>query len=234
MKKYIIFGVGAFISDLFDLIHSNDGRVAKIYQNVEEVRHERVRPLEDRVDLLGYDVEVHTSLDSFVKPEEDVAYVTGCLTVQKYKLVEELRRRFDLTFSSLIHPTVAIGSNVNIGEGVLVNVGVVIAPNVHLGDFCSVNRAASIGHDTLIGKYSQVGPGASVAGSCRVGSHSFVGIGACILDRLQVGDWAVVGAGSVVTKDVSDAAVVIGVPAKKIRDNKNRDFKKYQEGFLSS
>ena len=86
MKKYIIFGAGSFLSDLFDLIHSNNGRVAKIYQNVPETRQERVLTLKERVGLLGYDVEVHTTLDSFVQPTEEVGYALGCLTVQKYKL----------------------------------------------------------------------------------------------------------------------------------------------------
>lgn len=234
MKKYIIFGTGSFLSDLFDLIHSNNGRVAQIYQNVQEVRQERVLSLQDRAALLGYEVETHTSLDSFVKPAEDVSYVIGCLTVQKYKLIEELQQRFSLAFTSLVHPTAVIGSNVHIGEGVIINAGTIIAPNVFLDDFCSINRAASIGHDTWIGKYSQISPGVTLAGSCQVGKHSFIGMGACVLDRLHIGDWAIIGAGSLVTRDFSEAVVAYGSPAKKIRENENRDFAKYQASLPSS
>jgi len=234
LKKYIIFGAGAFLSDLFDLIHMNNGRVSQIYQNVKETTDDRVISLRERVNLLDYEVEVHPSLESFVKPDEEVSYVIGCLTVQKYKLVEELKQNHGLYFDSLIHPSVSLGSNVHIGEGLIINAGTVIAPNVYLDDFCSVNRAASIGHDTKIGKFSQVGPGVSLAGSCRIGNHSFIGIGACILDRLHIGDWAVIGAGSVVTKDIEESVVALGAPARKIRKNKNQDFTKYQATLLSS
>jgi len=222
------------LSDLFDLIHSTNGRVAKIYQNVTETRYERVLTLKERIDLLGYDVEVYPSLDSFVQPAEEVGYVLGCLTVQKYKLIEELKKRFAIRFDSLVHPSVLLGSNVHIGEGVLVNTGAVIAPNVYLDDFCSINRSVSIGHDTQIGKYSQISPCVSLAGSCKIGNHSFIGIGASVLDRLNIGDWAVIGAGSVVTRDIAEAVIAYGAPAKKIRENENRDFAKYQASLLSS
>ena len=234
MNKYVIFGTGAFLSDLFDLIHSNNGRVIKIYQNMKEVLHDRVICLQDRINLLGYDVEVHNSLDSFGVPSEDVFFVIGCLTVQKYKLIEELKQRFAITFASLVHPTAVIGSNVHIGEGVTINAGTVVAPNVYLDDYCSINRGTSIGHETRIGKYSQISPGVSLAGSCHIGNFSFIGIGACVLDRLHIGDWAIIGAGSLVTKDIAEAVVAYGVPAKKIKENENRDFISYKTSLTSS
>ena len=45
-----------------------------------------------------------------------------------------------------------------------------------------------------------------------------IGHGAIIMPGLTIGDGAVVGSGAVVTKDVAPYAVVVGVPAKKIKD----------------
>ena len=65
MKKYIIFGVSAFLSDIIDIIHANGHRVAKLYLNMPEVRHERVIGFHQRLSLLDYKVEVHEDLSSF-------------------------------------------------------------------------------------------------------------------------------------------------------------------------
>jgi carbonic anhydrase/acetyltransferase-like protein (isoleucine patch superfamily) len=57
----------------------------------------------------------------------------------------------------------------------------------------------------------------AVIHSARIGRGSLIGIGAVILDGVTVGAGCIVGAGSVVTKDVPERSLVIGVPAKVVR-----------------
>ncbi len=52
----------------------------------------------------------------------------------------------------------------------------------------------------------------------RVGHDTWIGHGAIIMPGVTVGDGAVVGSGAVVTKDVPPFAVVVGVPARRIKD----------------
>jgi acetyltransferase-like isoleucine patch superfamily enzyme len=54
--------------------------------------------------------------------------------------------------------------------------------------------------------------GPTVKKNARIGSN------ATILPGIVIGEDAVVGAGSVVTKDVPDGKLVLGVPARVIRD----------------
>lgn len=51
----------------------------------------------------------------------------------------------------------------------------------------------------------------------KIGDNVWIGAKATILGGVTVGDGAVVGAGSVVTRDVPENAVSVGVPAKMIK-----------------
>lgn len=52
----------------------------------------------------------------------------------------------------------------------------------------------------------------------RIGRGAWLGANVTILPGVNIGDGAVVGAGSVVTKDVEPNAVVVGSPARKVRE----------------
>ena len=47
--------------------------------------------------------------------------------------------------------------------------------------------------------------------------YAWISYNACILKGVTIGEGAIIGAGSVVTKDVPDYAVVVGVPAKVVK-----------------
>lgn len=49
-----------------------------------------------------------------------------------------------------------------------------------------------------------------------LGDDCWIGAGAIILPGVTIGKMAIVGAGAVVTKNVNDHSIVVGVPAKEI------------------
>ena len=226
MQKYIIIGVDNLLNDYFDAIHEMGGKVAAIYQNMLPPPIRRGPTIRERIEMQSYDIELYDNLDSF-DPTPGYKYIQGLNTVQKYRMIEKLKQDFDLTFDTIVHPRAYVGSNVNIGEGVFVNAMSIIGPNARLDDFCSVNRGAMLGHDVDIGKFSRIGPSVSLAGATVIGPKCSIGMGACILDYVTVGAWSAIGAGSVVTKDVPEGVVSFGAPARIVRENENRSFKKY-------
>lgn len=52
--------------------------------------------------------------------------------------------------------------------------------------------------------------------SIQVGSHVFIGVNTIVMPGVTIGSNVVIGAGSVVTKDIPDNSVAIGVPAKVV------------------
>ena len=223
MRKFIIFGIGSYLSDIFDIIHCNDGKVHKIFQNIPEIIADRTISLKERLSFLPYDVQVYDSLVEF-KPEPGCEYALGCTVVEKDRLVNHLRAHHTLYFTPLVHQRAHLGSNVVIGEGVLIAPHATVSPNTVLGRFSFINRAASIGHDVHIGEYSRVGPSAAIAAFCKIGCRTSVNIGATVIDRIHIGDNSVVGAGALVTRDLPDNVVAFGTPANIVRDKPLENF----------
>lgn len=50
----------------------------------------------------------------------------------------------------------------------------------------------------------------------RVGNNVYIGTGAYIMPGVKIGDNCIIGAGTIVTKDVLDNSVTVGVPARVI------------------
>jgi carbonic anhydrase/acetyltransferase-like protein (isoleucine patch superfamily) len=73
------------------------------------------------------------------------------------------------------------------------------------------------GKPTILEDYVTVGHRA-VVHSAYIERGSLIGIGAIVLDGVRVGAGSIVGAGSVVTKDVPARSLVVGVPAKLLRE----------------
>lgn len=54
--------------------------------------------------------------------------------------------------------------------------------------------------------------------SAEIGNDVWIGTNVTIIGNIKIGDGAVIGAGSVVTKDVEPYSIVVGNPAKKIKE----------------
>ena len=141
-------------------------------------------------------------------------YILGPTTPTRAVLAAELRRRFDLPFHTLVHPSAYVSPLAMLGSGTFVGARSVIAAGATLDEHVFVNRGATIGHDTSIGAFSRIQPGCNIGGLSRLGRGVTVGIGATLVERLIVGDNVVIGAGSTVLGDIPENVMVIGTPAR--------------------
>jgi sugar O-acyltransferase (sialic acid O-acetyltransferase NeuD family) len=115
---------------------------------------------------------------------------------------------------ALVHPTVVVGGDVEIGEGTVVAAGSHITTNVRVGRHVQVNVGSIVSHDTLIADYATLSPGVRINGDVDVGRSAFLGTGAVVVRGHTVGAGAIVGAGAVVVRDVEPGITVAGVPAR--------------------
>ena len=128
-------------------------------------------------------------------------------------------------FTSTISPKALIGSyEIAILQGCNILSGVTISNTNKVGKGCLIYYDAVITHDCIIGNFVEISPKVTVLGRCQIGSFSHLGTNSTILPNIKVGKNVIVGAGSVVTKDLPDNCVAVGIPAKIIKDNLSLDF----------
>lgn len=122
-------------------------------------------------------------------------------------------------FEQVIHPTAVIASSVKLGEGVQVMAGAVIQPSTIIGPNVLINTRACVDHDCRIEAHVHVAPGVTLSGGVHVHDTVHIGTGATVIQGIDVGREAVVGAGAAVVRDVAAGATVLGVPARRIRND---------------
>lgn len=111
------------------------------------------------------------------------------------------------------------GKNIFVGDNFLANYNVTIldiAP-VHIGDNTMIGpntMISTINHPLdAAGRRKHLG----IAKPVNIGNDVWIGGNVTIVPGVTIGNNVVIGAGAVVTKDIPDNSLAVGVPAKVIR-----------------
>lgn len=161
--------------------------------------------------------------DDLVKTNKRLGVVLGIGNPNMVELlVEKYLKNNNLVFPNVIHPN-AVGdwSQVKMGVGNVICAGNIFTTNITLGDFNYFNLSCTIGHDAVIRDFNIINPSTNISGGVEIGISNLIGTGAQILQYIKIGNHNILGAGSVVSKEVSDSGVYVGIPARRIKDISN-------------
>lgn len=119
-----------------------------------------------------------------------------------YRIAMRVFTHYKYKFGCLIPHTTSVGRGLYLGH----IRDIVINERAVIGDNCNISQGVTIGQANrgrrkgtpVIGRNVYIGPGAKIVGAVRVGDH------------------VAIGANCVVTDDVPDHAVVVGVPGRVI------------------
>lgn len=133
----------------------------------------------------------------------------------------------DFSQAAFIAANAIVIGSVNIKAGVSIWYGAVVRGDVEridIGECTNIQDGAILhgdpGFPTILEDHVTVGHRA-VIHSAYIERGSLIGIGAIILDGVRVGASSIIGAGAVVTKDIPPFSLVVGVPAKVLRQITN-------------
>ena len=149
--------------------------------------------------------------------------IANFFAIAKFHLVARIISQFSRFLTGIeIHPKAKIGKNLFIDHGM----GVVIGETSEIGDNVTIYHMATLGG---------ISPSVNSNEQRNIKRHPtlkdnvVVGSGAQILGPVTIGKNAKIGANAVVTKDVPENAVMVGIPAKNVGETSGSDenFKPY-------
>lgn len=139
------------------------------------------------------------------------------IAIGNNRIREMIAEKYAVNWATLIHPTAVIGREVELKAGTVVMANAVINPSARIGMHCIINTGAVIEHDNFLDDYVHVSPNAALAGTVHAGKRVHVGVGACVKNNVTITDDVTIGAGAAVVKDITEAGVYVGVPARRIK-----------------
>lgn len=208
MKKIYILGSGGFAKEVYSLISDIGGYAPEGFIDIEE--KEPVQVGNEQLPVFA-----ESYLDRL---EERPALAIG---VGDPRLIRKLTTRFGdkYEFPNLIHPSV-IGhfKGISMQKGNIITANCVFTISITIGSFNIFNLCTTIGHDVVIGDHNVINPAVNISGGVTIGNANLLGVNATILQYKRIGNDSVIGASSLVTKDVEDNVLVVGLPAVKLKN----------------
>jgi sugar O-acyltransferase (sialic acid O-acetyltransferase NeuD family) len=212
MRKYAIYGAGAFGQELFltikDMSLNGDG-------------HQFVGFIDD-FKAIGTQVKYGTVIGGIdfinnVDYELDIA-----IAINSSKVISETYEKIinpKVRFPNFIHPSVAYldKDSVTIGKGNIIARDGIVSFDVKLGDFNCFNTRVSIGHHVEMGSFNIFNPNVQLSGSVKIGDANMFGLNAGIIPGKKIGNRNTIGAGSILTRSIQDDALYVGNPAQKMK-----------------
>ena len=148
-------------------------------------------------------------------------YSRWVLTKVNIPGIKHILKLFAILWHKIIEITTGIDlpSRAEIGKGVYIAHfgGIFINENVKIGDYCTLSQDIAIG---VAGRGDK-------RGCPTLGERVYLAPGCRIIGAIAIGNEVAIGANAVVTKDLPDKAVAVGVPAKIINYKGNADFTIY-------
>ncbi|WP_159611359.1 acyltransferase [Glutamicibacter sp. JC586] len=122
--------------------------------------------------------------------------------------------------------------NIRIGEDATVKIGADLTTTTMFIDSAVEGVTVSFGDDEMIASQNQfraddghpifdvsTGKRVNPAKDFIVGNHVWIGAKATLLGGAKIGDGSVIGFGSIVTKRIPNNVIVVGAPAKVVRQS---------------
>lgn len=111
---------------------------------------------------------------------------------------------------------VVIDDDVEIGANVCIDRGTI--ENTIIGEGSKIDNLCHIAHNVVVGKNVRIVAMAVICGSAVINDGAYIGPGAIVKNQVSVERNSIVGIGSLLMQDAPENKVLVGIPAKIIRE----------------
>lgn len=205
MKKIIVIGNGGHAKEVYTLIKSLSLENKLIGFSIPE-------------NLINQEFFLNKPIIPISKINKEIHKVTvavGDPNLRREIVENELPK--DLEYINLIASQSYIGSDNNIGKGVIIMPFCHITTNINIGDHSHLYSGTSIGHDSQLGNFFSSGAGVSISGNNKIGESVYFGNNSSIKQGLEVYDDVTIGMNSCVVNNIYEKGTYVGIPSKKIK-----------------
>jgi len=119
---------------------------------------------------------------------------------------------------SLIDPSAFVSRMAQIGVACVIFPNCYVGLRARIGDYVFCLSGCSINHDDVIEDRVVLASGVHLAGHTHVEAECYLGQGCTVRQHIRIGRGSLIGMGAVVVKDVPPNTVMVGNPARKLRD----------------
>lgn len=209
MKTLCIYGCGGMGREIADLSR----RIGKWHQVIFIVDGAVTNREVDEIKVYT----LPEALNHF--PKDGLEFIVSVGEPASRKALYEKLADYQLSYIKIMDPGFILSRFSSVAKGTIIHTGAVATCNVHIGEGCLINKQVVIGHDVTIGDYSVISPNASIGGNVNIGPGCYLGSGSIIRNGIKIGDNSIIGMGAVVLEDVKPNSVMVGNPARFLREN---------------
>ncbi len=209
-RPLILLGYGGNVVDVIDMVDDlNDAA------GPGDARYEILGYMDNRDELQGKEFFGYPVLGKlaeagkYVERYGHVRFTTWIGRVETYQRRPRMIASLGVPaerFETLVHPTTYVSRRATVGRGALIY------------QHCTVSNSAVIGNHVVVLPHAVVTSNVTVGSAARVGRAAYLGTHCCMLPEVQIGEGSLVGIGSVVLRDVAPYTVVVGNPARVLRE----------------
>jgi sugar O-acyltransferase (sialic acid O-acetyltransferase NeuD family) len=109
---------------------------------------------------------------------------------------------------TIIHPSAFVESSAKLAEGIQVFPHAYIGSETEIGFGVIVNTGSIISHDCALDDHVNISPGTMLAGGVHIGANTLVGMGVTINLNATIGTRVRIGNGATIKDDVPDGIIV--------------------------
>ncbi len=160
----------------------------------------------------------HLFMDQGLWALAEYRFSRWCLTRVRVPIIRGLLIWYGVFWHKWVQITTGIDlpCDAEIGKGLYIGHfgGIIVSGGAKMGEYCNLSQGVTIG---FAGRHGN-------RGCPNIGDRVYIAAGAKVIGPISIGNDVAIGANAVVTKDLPDMAVAVGIPAKVISYEGSGDF----------